>query len=263
MSDPLPDALVGHTGFVGGNLARQRPFDALFHSRNIESIAGRAFGLLAVSAMPAAMWIANSDPEADLANLDRLLGCLRTVRADRVVVLSTVAVYPHPVAVNEDSPIEESSQTPYGRHRHQLERRLADQFPRLLCVRLPGLFGPGLKKNAIHDLIHDHETHKINASAFYQFYNLDRLWPDISKALSANLSIINFATEPTSIKEVARAAFGLDFTNDPGNPPARFDMRSRHAGLYNGRDGYLYDRRTILDELAHFVRQEREAIGRA
>ena len=33
-------ALIGHTGFVGSNLARQGAFDALYNSSNIESIAG-------------------------------------------------------------------------------------------------------------------------------------------------------------------------------------------------------------------------------
>jgi len=33
-------ALIGYTGFVGGNLLAQRGFDALFNSRNIEEIAG-------------------------------------------------------------------------------------------------------------------------------------------------------------------------------------------------------------------------------
>ena len=63
--------------------------------------------------------------------------------------------------------------------------------------------------------------------------------------------------EPVSVREVAREAFELDFTNDPGTPPSRFDMRSRHAALFGGRDGYLYDRRMVLEELRAFVRRDR------
>ena len=36
-------ALIGHTGFVGGNLLREYPFAGRYHSANIETIAGRAF----------------------------------------------------------------------------------------------------------------------------------------------------------------------------------------------------------------------------
>jgi len=254
-------ALVGHTGFVGGNLITQHPFDALFHSKTIEEIVGRSFDLLVVSAMPAAMWVANQDPQGDRAVLDRLLGCLRRVSARQVVVISTVAVYPTAVGVDEDSPINPDAQTPYGRHRWMLERDLADRFPRTLVMRLPGLFGPGLKKNAIFDLLHENELHKVNAAAEYQFYDLSRLWADVSIALTSGLEVVNMATEPVSIREVAAEVFNVSFTNDPGTPPARYDMRSRHAALFGGRAGYLYDRRQVFDDLRAFVRGERAAGG--
>lgn len=253
-------ALIGHTGFVGGNLAAQRPFDSFYNSKNIEDIAGRSFDLLVVSAMPAAMWIANKDPAADRAVLDRLVGCLRQVQAAQVVIMSTVAVYPNPIGVDEDSPIDETKQTPYGRHRLMLEQLAAGQFSNVLAVRLPGLFGPGLKKNALYDLLRNNELHKVNAAAIYQFYNLDRLWADISTALGAGIKVVNFGTEPISVRDVAREVFDLDFTNDPGTPPARFDMRSRHAALFGGSDGYLYDRRQVIEELRTFVERER-ALG--
>ena len=254
-----PSALVGHTGFVGGNLAAQYPFDAPFNSKNIEEIAGQSFDLLAISAMPAAMWIANQNPDADRAVLERLTGCLRLVRAERVVVLSTVAVYPTAIDVDEGTPIDPATQTAYGRHRLMLEQFAAEHFPNALAVRLPGLFGPGLKKNAIYDLLHENELHKVNAASVYQFYNLERLWADISIAFTAGLKLVNFATEPVSIREAARAAFDCDFTNDPGTPPARYDMRSQHAGLFGGKRGYLYDRDQVFADLRAFVARSRSA----
>jgi nucleoside-diphosphate-sugar epimerase len=257
----MTDALVGHTGFVGGNLAAQHRFDAFFNSKNIEDIAGRSFDMLVISGMPAAMWIANRDPEVDRAVLERLVECLRQVRAERVVVISTVAVYPIAVGVDEDSPIEVSAQSPYGRHRLMLEQSAADHFPYALVVRLPGLFGNGLKKNALHDLLFHNEVHKLNAGGVYQFYNLDWLWTDVSTALAAGLRLINFATEPVSIREVAREAYDLDFCNDPGTPPAQYDMRSKHAALFGGRDGYLYDRRRVLDNIRAFVQRVRAEGG--
>lgn len=75
----MSDALVGHTGFVGGNLAAQLRFDALFNSKNIETIRGKRFRRLVVSAMPAEMWIANRDPVADRATLERLWANLEQI----------------------------------------------------------------------------------------------------------------------------------------------------------------------------------------
>lgn len=253
----MPDALIGHTGFVGGNLAAQHPFHTWFNSKNIEAIRGHRFELLVVSGMPAAKWIANRDPEADRAVLDRLWGCLRTVHADTVVVMSTVDVYPHAAEVDEDTPIDAATQQPYGKHRLELERRAAEHFPRVLSVRLPGLFGPGLKKNAVYDLLHDNEVHKVHANGVFQFYNLARLWKDVRTALAAGLTCVNFATEPVSVREVAREAFGIDFANDPGTKPGRYDVRSRHAEAFGGRGGYLYSREQVLGELRSFVAAER------
>jgi nucleoside-diphosphate-sugar epimerase len=253
----MRSCLIGHTGFVGGNLANQHPFDEFYNSKNIEAIRERKFDFLAISGMPAAMWRANQDPAGDRVILDRLVGCLRQVQAERVVVVSTVAVYPTPIEVDEATPIDPREQTPYGRHRYLLEQFATEHFPQVLIVRLPGLFGNGLRKNALYDLLHDHEVHKIHAEAVYQFYNLDRLGSDISTALNAGLTTINFATEPVAIGEVARQVFERELADATGTLPAKFDMRTRHAALWGGRNGYLYDRRQVLNELRAFVRNER------
>ena len=253
----MTSALIGHTGFVGANLARQHRFDACFNSKDIEGIAGRSFDLVVVSGMPGTMWIANRDPDADRAALDRLAGCLVKAHAGQVAIMSTIAVYPAPTEVNEESPIERGAQTPYGRHRLMLEQTVAEHFPYALAVRLPNLFGRGIKKNVVFDLLHNNEVHKINAASVYQYYNLDRLWADVSTALEYRLRVVNFATEGIAVGEIAREAFGFDFTNDPGTPPARFNMVSKHAALFDGRNGYLYTRRQVLDELREFVQQER------
>src|SRR5207248_1917799 len=107
------------------------------------------------------------------------------------------------------------------------------------------------------------EVHKIHANGVFQFYNLGRLWPNIQTALAAGLTLVNFATEPVSVREVAREAFGIDFTNDPGTEPARYDMRSRHAGLFGGRGGYLYSREQVLAELRRFVIAEHDRLRTA
>jgi hypothetical protein len=119
---PATSALIGHTGFVGGNLAAQSPFDAFYNSSNVEQIAGRSFVHLVISAMPAAMWIADRDPEADRAAVDRLTGSLTEVHAAQSVVIPTVAVYPAPREGDENFAIDTAAQTPCS---------LAVRLPRL------------------------------------------------------------------------------------------------------------------------------------
>ena len=149
----MSDALVGHTGFVGGNLLRQMAFDDLYSSRDIGEIDGKRFDRLVVSAVPAAMFLANSRPEQDLANIRALFAHLATVEAKQVVLISTIAVYADPAAgPDEDSGDYEQGKA-YGRHRRLFETMLSERFPDLLIVRLPALFGPGLAKNFVFDLL--------------------------------------------------------------------------------------------------------------
>jgi nucleoside-diphosphate-sugar epimerase len=250
----MPAALIGHTGFVGSNLLGQRPFAALYNSRNIEDIAGRRFDLVVCAGAPAAKWKANQDPRADRDGLARLAAALGRMTADHFVLISTVDVYGRAVGVDEDCP--PSGATPYGAHRLELERFVAERFATLV-VRLPALFGPGLKKNAVYDLLHDNQVEKIDGRAVFQFYDVRRLWRDVEVARDAGLSLVHLATEPVSVAEVARSALGLEWVNELPPRPAFYDLRTKHAALYGGAGGYVCLKDRVLADLADFVRTER------
>lgn len=147
-------ALVGSTGFVGSSLRRQVSFDSLYHSRNIAEICGESFDLVVCAAAPATMWAANQNPEADKANLDALADNLSRVTTDRFVLVSTIAVLDDAGAGYTESTARFETDKAYGRHRRELEERMLGHFSRCHVLRLPALFGPGLKKNFIFDLIH-------------------------------------------------------------------------------------------------------------
>jgi nucleoside-diphosphate-sugar epimerase len=151
---------------------------------------------------------------------------LGEVRAHRTVLISTIDVYDSPVGVDEESEPHSSGGCAYGHHRLWLEQFFRKRFTNLLIVRLPGLFGNGLKKNVIYDLLHDNDLHKVNAESTFQFYSLDDLWADIDVARKASVALVNFATEPVSVAEVARQAFGFEFNNPtPPGSPAHYDFR--------------------------------------
>src|SRR6185503_13593897 len=108
------------------------------------------------------------------------------VRARAAVLISTVDVYPQSVDVDEDTPVNVEAHHAYGKHRFLLERFFVERFDTLV-VRLPGLYGDGLKKNAIYDLLHDNQVEKIDSEGRFQFYGLDRLWGDVEAARRAGL----------------------------------------------------------------------------
>jgi nucleoside-diphosphate-sugar epimerase len=248
-------ALIGYTGFVGSNLLREHFFDGLYCSSNIEAIAGECFDLVVCAGAPAVKWKANQDPPADRACLRRLMAELERTMAERFVLISTVDVYGRVNGMDEDCP--SSGATPYGLHRLELEQFVAERFNALI-VRLPALFGPGLKKNAIYDLLNNNQIEKIDGRAVFQFYNVRRLWRDIGIALDANLSLMHLVTEPVSMAEVARSAFGFEWVHHLSATPPSYDLRTRHAALYGGAGGYICGKDRVLAELADFVRTQRE-----
>src|SRR5437868_3473553 len=102
----MADALIGCTGFVGGNLLRQTHFDDLYHSRNIASLHGRRYDRLVCAGARAEKWKANQDPEGDRRGLQSLFDALHHVAARQVILISTIDVYAEPAGVDEDTPID-------------------------------------------------------------------------------------------------------------------------------------------------------------
>ena len=252
----MADALIGSTGFVGSNLLRQRPFDECFHSRDIETIRGRSYDLVVCAGVRAEKWRANREPERDREGIERLSACLADVHAAHVVLISTVDVYPDPINVDENSAIEASVASPYGRHRLALEQFIRARFA-TTTVRLPGLFGHGLKKNVIFDLLNDNALDAICPDSIYQFYGLHRLWRDVETVRAHGLPLVNFATEPLSVRDLAREAFGVPFENPAPVAPVRYDVRTRYDTVFGGRGGYLCSQAQVQDAIRLFVAQSR------
>lgn len=253
----MKNAIIGYTGFVGGNIDRQHVFGDRYNSSNIADIEDKEYGLVVSAANRAEMWRINQEPEKDLAEIEEFISHIQKAKIGKLVLISTVGVYKNPNGANEDTPIDMDGLLPYGANRYYLEEFCRDKFDATI-IRLPGLFGDGLKKNVIYDLLHNNMVEKIHADGTYQYYNLDNIWHDISVALEHNLPLVNFATPPVSTEEVARVAFDLDFANRPeGVTPAYWDMHSKYADVYGGQGDYLYTKEQELEAIKRFVERER------
>ncbi|WP_321004356.1 NAD(P)-dependent oxidoreductase [Eisenbergiella porci] len=75
------------------------------------------------------------------------------IKPQKLVLISTIDVFKSPLAVYEDSAIDMDGLQPYGYNRRVLENWVRENYPEALIVRLPGLFGEGIKKNFIYDII--------------------------------------------------------------------------------------------------------------
>ena len=253
-------ALIGYSGFVGSTLLLQTSFDHVYRSVNIGEIRGRQFEMLVCAGAPAAKWKANKEPEADRENLAGLVSQLETVRAERAVLISTVDVYPEPRGVDEETSIVPSAQA-YGANRYWLEQEFSRIFGPAACVlRLPGLFGTGLRKNFIFDLLGNPDALALTHSeSVFQFYNMSRLWTDIQAAVASGRPLLNLATEPVKAREVAERCFDVEFTNATTNPPVSYEMRTRYAAVFGAQNPYIETADQVFEGIREFAAQERAA----
>ena len=147
------DALIGHTGFVGAALSGQHSFPAKFNSRNVDTIHEQRFDTVVCAAAPGSMLQANSAPERDRAAIEMLREQLRGVEARRFVLISSIAVLADFAGGDDENTQAFQEALAYGRHRQMLEAFCETRFDNCLVVRLPALFGPGLRKNFVFDLM--------------------------------------------------------------------------------------------------------------
>lgn len=150
----MRDLLIGCTGFVGGNLAAQHDFTHAYHSTDIQEAYGSNPDLLVYAGLPAEMYLANHYPDKDREVVRNAMHNIEEIHPECVVLISTIAVYDDPVNVDESAEIKEGKLSVYGKNRRDLEKFVETSFPTHLIMRLPALFGEGLKKNFIYDLIH-------------------------------------------------------------------------------------------------------------
>ena len=258
MTDAACDCLIGHTGFVGGSLARAAEFGSLYNSSSIAGISGRMFSTVFCCGVPGVKWRANQQPEADRAAIAALAGVLRDVKADRFVLVSTVDVYPVPRRVDESSDCRVQPNHPYGQHRLEFEEFVQGQFARSLTVRLPALFGAGLKKNVLFDLLHGNATGGINPGSSFQWYDVSRLWEDIQLATAAGLELVNLVAEPVATGDIADAFFPDVAIGRTVSASVSYDVRTLHAGVFGGTRDYAMSRVESMSRMAQFIDAQRE-----
>lgn len=150
----MKTAIVGYTGFVGSNLCASHTFDFCYNSKNIERAFGTEPDLLLYSGVRAEMFLANKFPEKDLEIIENAIENIKRIKAKRVVLISSIAVYNQTFNVDENTVINKKESTAYGRNRRILEEWVEQNYTDSLVVRLPGIYGMNLKKNFLYDMIH-------------------------------------------------------------------------------------------------------------
>ena len=142
-------ALIGHTGLIGGVLKSSLTFDLEYNSSNINDIQGRHFDTVYCAAPSGNRLLASQYPEQDTCNVYSLIENLKTITANRFILISSGDVVVSPESV-------------YGNNRGQLEKFVKTQFDNHHVIRLCTLIHPDIKKNILYDLKHSLYTFYLN-----------------------------------------------------------------------------------------------------
>jgi hypothetical protein len=254
--EKLNTALIGSTGFVGSNLRRHAEYDQCYNSKDIQQICGRSFGTVTCAGISANKWWANKNADEDRRQIDVLYRALKYVSCDRFILISTVDVFREPVGVYETDEPTSTGLHPYGSNRLDFENRVRDLFPKVYVVRLPGVFGDGLKKNVIYDLLRLNRVDSVLPNSYFQWYPVDRLHCDIETALSNELTLLHLAVPPLHTGTMVKDLFPNVEISSDHSPGAFYDFRTKHSKIFNETGGYIISSDRLIAMLRAFVERQ-------
>ena len=200
------NALIGHTGLIGTVLVSGIEFYQTYNSANIDKIQNCEFDTVYCAAPAGNRLLANQRPDWDTSNVKYLADCLRTVTANRFVLISTVDAIHSPESV-------------YGGTRLALEHFVLTHFKCCSVIRLCTLIHPDISKNLLFDIKHRQYLDRVNSATVRQYYPLTRLCKDIDTVIAHNIREINLVSEPVSDQEIIQRFLPTTvLINEPVSP---------------------------------------------
>jgi hypothetical protein len=120
-------------------------------------------------------------------------------------------------------------------------------------VRLPAIFGTGLRKNVIFDLLNDNRLERVNPDSRFQWYPLARLPQDLETVEASRLSLVNLFTEPVATRAILSSFFPEKKAGYEPDPPVSYDLRTRHGVTFGGDSRYVMRAEAVMSALDTFV----------
>lgn len=228
--------IIGGNGFVGSAITRacQRigMECAVLTRNNIDQFAGKACDILINANGNSKKYLADREPVWEFdASVRSVRASLANIKSERYIYLSSCDVYPDcssPDSTHEDQYLEISKQSTYGFHKFLAEQCVIHCAPEWLIFRMGGFVGPGLKKNAIFDILHGGPLW-LDPNSKLQFINVD-VAADIilNLALSTHKNeIFNLCgTGVVALSEVIEAT-GSKIQINANSPTVHYEVDTR------------------------------------
>lgn len=186
--------VVGGGGFVGS--AYIRLFDRLriqcasINRANYAEHVGRSCDVLINANGNSRKYLAVRDPKTEFdATVRTVVHTLEDFRAGTYVFLSTGDVYANqerPQITREELAPDPRRMSRYGLHKFIAEFFVKALHPEWLIMRMGGFVGPGLRKNAIFDMLNDKPVW-LDLNSELQFISTDRaaeiVWTLVNKGI--------------------------------------------------------------------------------
>ena len=261
------NAIVGYTGFVGSNLLQFYKFEHFYNSKNFNTAKDKSFDTMFFAGIPAVKWYANKHPEEDENTIEEIKSILKTVKVKKLILISTIDIYDKVDGqYDEDYNINCDNNHVYGKHRYLFEEFVKSTFNDYTIIRLPALFGKGLKKNIIYDLIHNNNVNDIPLHSAFQWYYLDWLKKDIDIILKHNIKVCNLFTEPIHTKDIIKVfndVFHIDYHFqleyfDEGKPMRKYDVCTKYNNLFNCEKNYIINKEKVLLAIKEYLLFEKQ-----
>ncbi len=236
-------------GFVGTALAEQLRAVRTY-TRASQPANRDEHDVLVFSAASSSRLKANAAPDADVDDLNAAMGSVRGARCNRCVLISTIDVYGEGEGKHEGDVRRPSSA--YGVNRAWLEDAMLKEFgDRLSVFRLPSLFGPGLRKNVLFDVLSGNQL-EVNLADEHQWYDTAWLGWHISVGLIKPKAETNLFTPPITNAEMVGLLPSFarkTFYKDPVTA-RRYDHRTR-----SNTSGYVEVREVVKSRISQFASQ--------
>jgi nucleoside-diphosphate-sugar epimerase len=208
--------VLGGNGFVGSGLARMlraqgREFEIVTRA-NYDSYVGHACEILINANGNSKKFLAKDDPKSEFhASVASVRNSLADFSYGKYVLLSSCDVYPDcssSESTHEDAAIDVAKQSPYGFHKYLAELCVRHAAARWLIVRQGGFVGPGLKKNAVFDVLRG-ERVWVRPESRFQYIHTDASARAVLTLLDMGIcnQIVNLTARGTiSVAEIMRLA---------------------------------------------------------
>jgi len=252
--------LLGANGFVGNTVCTIAPEIQRFTRQNMYDLLDVDIDVLIISAVSAEKWRANKDPINDMENIKKLIHFLEKLSIKNAILISTIDVVGPNKLFFEDLTETEFSSEPYGFNRGLLEKRIQNLFANHHILRLPGLFGPGLKKNLLFDLINNERVNLNSTEDSYQYLYAPKILELIEELYISGERILHASTEPVTAKEVIQIASeslkrDIQFNENLNPTSIRYEMRTRYR-----KSGFVMSRLQVLADMREWFKSEQDKI---